>query len=225
MSSMSDRTQGGYVSTAVLSLIVVAVLLIIALGFGIWAFAERQDYKNNSDQKAAAAAEEAKVAAQAEDAAKYAEEAKNPLKLFVGPSDFGSVMFEYPKTWSGYVVQATNSSGEPLDGYFHPNVVPDIDVQTNAFALRVSIVTEPYSEVLDTYANLVDDGTVTVSPYKLAKVPSVVGSRVEGEIEPEKRGSLVLFPLRNVTLKVWTETDQYLGDFNTIILPSLSFSP
>lgn len=222
---MSDRTQGGYVSTTVLSLIVVTVLLITALGFGIWAFAERQDYKNNSDEKAAAAAEEAKAATQAEDAAKYAEEAKNPLKSFVGPADFGSVTFEYPKTWSGYVVQATSSSGEPLDSYFHPNVVPDVDVQTNVFALRVSIINEPYSEVLDTYANLVDDGTVTVSPYKLAKVPSVVGSRVEGEIEPEKRGSLVLFPLRNVTLKVWTETDQYLGDFNTIILPSLSFSP
>lgn len=226
MSSMSHRTQGGYVSGVLLCLIAVTVALVGALGFGVWAFSERQDYKENSDQKAAAAAEDAKAATQAEEAAKYAEEAKNPLKSFVGPSDYGSVTFEYPKTWSGYVIQATSSSGNmPLDGYFHPDVVPDVEVQTNVFALRVSIVNEPYSEVLETYSSVVDEGAVTVSPYKLAKVPSVVGSRVEGEIAQGKRGSLVLFPLRNVTLKVWTETDQYLGDFNTIILPSLSFSP
>src|SRR5688572_6627477 len=99
MSSMSDRTQGGYVSGVLTTLVVVTILLVVSLGFGIWAFSVGQDYKNNSDQKAAAAAEEAKATTQAEDAAKYAEEAKNPVKSFVGPADFGGVTFEYPKTW------------------------------------------------------------------------------------------------------------------------------
>ena len=209
-----------------MSLILVVILLIGALGFGIWAFAGRQDYKDNSDQKAAAAAAEAKAVTQAEDATKFAEEAKNPLKTFVGPSDFGSVTFQYPKTWSGYVVQAATSSGDmPLDGFFHPDVVSNVDLPTSVFALRVSIVSEPYSEVLETFTSSVDEGKVTVSPYKLPKVESVIGSRVEGEIVQGKRGSLVLFPLRNVTLKVWTETDQYVADFNNTILPNLSFSP
>ena len=224
MSSMSDRTQGGYVSTMLLSLIVLIVLLVTALGFGIWAFSERQDYKNNSDQKAAAAAQEAKTATQAEDAAKYAEEAKNPVKSFVGPVDFGSVVFEYPKTWSAYE-QASASNGVPLNGFFHPNIVPNTGLATSVYALRATIVTEPYSTVLDEYSTSVVDGTVTVSPYELPKVPGVVGSRIEGEIFRDKQGTLVLFPLRNVTLQVWTETDQYLNDFTTIVLPSLSFSP
>lgn len=229
---MSNMEQYGYAGSNgggrrfLTPLIIVSVLLLAAAGFGIWAYMGYQDYKTNSDQKAAAAAEQAKAETQVVEAAKYAEEAKKPLKTFVGPSDYGSVTVQYPKTWSGYVVQETSSSGDqPLDGYFHPDVVPNVAEDTNVFALRVSIVSQPYSEVLESYSNSVGDGGVTVAPYKLPLVGSVVGSRVDGEIEQGKRGSLVLFPLRNVTLKVWTESDQYLDDFNNIILPNLSFSP
>lgn len=221
-----SQTGGGGRKFLAPIIIVLLVLFVAAAGFGLWAYMERQDYKSNSDQKAAAAAEAAKVATQAEDAAKYAEEAKSPLKTYIGPSDFGSVTFQYPKTWSGYVVQATGSSGDtPLDGYFHPDVVSDIESETSVFALRTDIVNEPYATVLEAYTGSVGDAKVTVAPYKLAKVPSVVGSLVKGELEDGKQGTMVLFPLRNVTLKVWTETDQYINDFNTIILPNLSFSP
>lgn len=228
---MSSMDQYGYNSSGgshrfLLPFVIAAVLFIIAAGFGAWAYTERQDYKDNSDQKAAAAAEAAKMATQQEEAAKYTEEAKSPLKTFIGPADFGSVTFQYPKTWSGYVVQDSSSSSDmPLDGYFHPDVVPDVDLPASVFALRVSIVSEPYSEVLENYASSVEEGKAVVAPYKLPKVDSVVGSRVDGDIEQGKKGSMVLLPLRNVTLKVWTETDQYLNDFNGIVLASLSFSP
>lgn len=226
MSSMRSRSEFGYMNALAVPLLVIVLLFVGTLGFSIWAFMGRQDYKDNSDQKAAAAAQAATVATQTEDAAKFAEETKNPLKTFVGPSDFGSVTFQYPKTWSGYVIQETVAGGDlPLDGYFHPDVVPNVDLPTSVFALRVSVVSEPYSEVLESFSSLVEDGKVTVSPYKLAKVDGVVGSRIEGELAQNKRGSMVIFPLRNVTLKVWTETDQYLGDFNTYVLPNLSFSP
>lgn len=223
MSSMG-LNQRGFMNALVVPLLVVTLLLVGSAAFGIWAFAGRQDYKSNSDQKVATAVEETKTATQATEAAKYAEEAKNPLKTFVGPSDFGSVTFQYPKTWSGYVITAA-SGDSPLDGFFHPDTVPDVEAESSVFALRVAVVNDAYSEVLDSFAGNVQSGKVTVSPFKLAKLPSVIGSQVQGEIEQGKKGTMVLFPLRNVTLKVWTNTDQYLADFNNTILPNLSFSP
>lgn len=220
---------GGYVQpkshSFLVPLIVVFLLFLAAVGFALWAFMGRQDYKDNSDQKAAAASAEVRVATQAEDAAKYAEEAKNPLKTFTGPSDFGGVTVQYPKTWSAYAVQGGSRGSTPLDAYFHPDVVPDVAAQASVFALRIEIVDQAYSQVLAKYESAVKAGEVTVSPYKLAKVPTIVGSRVDGQIESAKRGSMVLFPLRNVTLMVWTETDQYLKDFNDIILPNITFVP
>lgn len=222
MSSMSHTSQGGYIDKLLLPLIVVVLLFFGAVGFGVWAFMGRQDYKNNSDQKAAAAAAAQKKATQTEEAAKYAEEAKNPLKNFVGPADFGSVTFQYPKTWSGYVIKSDSS---PLNAYFYPDVVPNVDNATNAYALRVAIIEKPYSEVLQGYQGDVEEGAVTVTPYASPKVEGVVGSRVDGQITKEERGSVVLFPIRNITLQVWTEADQYINDFNNIILPNLSFAP
>jgi hypothetical protein len=36
---------------------------------------------------------------------------------------------------------------------------------------------------------------------------------------------MVILPLRNTTLKLWTESEQYKGDFNDLILANASFSP
>jgi hypothetical protein len=163
------RNEGGYINSVLIALIVVSVLLVGAIGFGVWAFAGRQDYKNNSDQKAAEAAEKQKQETQAEDAAKYAEEAKSPLKSYVGPSSFGSVTLLYPKTWSGYVIQ-DEQSNEPLNGYFHPDVVPNADDNANAYALRVEIVEKSYDQVLNGFSSAAEKGEVTVTPYKLPKV-------------------------------------------------------
>ncbi len=224
MSNMNTRDQAGFISATLISLIIVSVLLAGAIGFGVWAFMQRQDYKNNSDQKSAAAAQEAREATQAEDVAKYAEEAKNPLKTYTGPSAYGSVTLQYPKTWSGYVVSSGRSS-EPLDGYFHPDIVPDILNDTNSFALRVEIVTTSYDNILSEFDDVVERNEARVSPFSLEKVTGVTGARIDGQIDTNKQGSMVVFPLRNVTLKVWTESDQFLADFNNIILPNLSFSP
>jgi len=46
-----------------------------------------------------------------------------------------------------------------------------------------------------------------------------------GQIINGKKGSMVMFPLRDKTLKVWTEADQFVGDFNNSVLPNLTFVP
>lgn len=223
MSDMKSLGQKGAINGLLISLIFVVLLLFGALGFGYWAFSGRQDYKDNSDQKVTAAVTAAQAQQQATDGKQYAEEAKNPLKKFVGPSDFGSVTASYPKTWSGYVV--TNGGSNPLDAYFQPDVVPSVNDQDNVFALRVQIIQQNYDQVVQQYSSLVQQKVATLSPYSLPKVPSIVGTKVDGTIATNQQGSVVILPLRNVTLKVFTQSQLYVSDFNNIILPNLSFTP
>lgn len=207
-----------------ISFIICLVLLVSAAGFGVWAYLERQDYKFNSDQKSTAAAEEAAAQQKTDDDARFVEEEKYPLVPYVGPSQFGSVRLEYPKTWSGYVINK-DSGGTPVSWYFHPNVVADTSNRANVFALRVEVVSSSYAESVDSYSNDAEKGVVRISPYTLPQVPNVVGTRVDGEVINDIQGSMILLPVRNMTLKIWTESQNFMGDFDNIILPTVTFSP
>jgi len=57
------------------------------------------------------------------------------------------------------------------------------------------------------------------------KVPGVIGVKVTGALGNGKSGTMVVIPLRNMTLKLWTEAPSFQQDFNTNILPNLSFAP
>lgn len=184
----------------------------------------RQDYKNNSDQKAEKAADERQKETEDADALKYAEEAKNPLTTHKAPDQYGSVTIQYPKTWSGYVREG-GSSSLPVDDYFHPAVVPDVDQRANAYALRVQVEDKKYDAVLKSYQNDVTSKKLTASPYALPKVPNTIGTRFDGQVELNKQGSLVILPVRNMTLKIWTEAPIFLADYNDIILANVTFSP
>jgi hypothetical protein len=222
MSGMSTNRQGGYINALLIPLILAIVLLFSTAGFSAWAFNSRQDYKNHSDQKSATAAAAAVKATQTADAALYAEQAKSPLKTFVGPAQYGSITVQYPKTWSGYVIANTSI---PLSAYFQSDVVPDVTSQNNAYALRIQVLNQTYAQVLQFYSSQVQSKQVTVTPYNLPKVSSVIGSRVDGQISQQNQGSYIILPLRNVTLVISTESQAFETDFNNIILPNLSFSP
>lgn len=196
------------------------VLLVGALSFGIWAFSSRQDYKNNVDEKIAAAV---KVAVDKNSSAKdnqFAEEAKQPLKTYITPTTFGSVVIKYPRTWSAYVDES--GSDNPIDGYFHPNFVPGLQSNTT-FALRLQVVSNAYSDELGQFK---DNGSdVSIRPYRAPKVRGTLGVRIQGQIAENKQGTLILLPLRDKTLKIWTESNQYSADLDKFILPNLTFSP
>ncbi len=213
--------ERGSVATVV-TMVLLGVFLLGALGFGGWAFMSRQDYKNNVDAKIKTAVTANAKVVQAQDAADYAEAAKNPLKTYTGPEAYGSVSLQYPKTWSGYVVTA---SGQPLDAYFNPDVVPSVADQKSVFALRVQVMATSYSQTLAQYQSLQKQGKVTVTPFALPKVPGTVGVRVDGQITSTKQGSIVILPVRDKTLKLWIESNEFAADFNNIILPNASFSP
>ncbi len=191
--------------------------------FAFWAFAGRQDYKNKSDQKAAKAVETAKQQVSQEKDKEFAEKQKSPYEEYKGPSTYGSIDILYPKTWSGFVTE-TARSNVSIDGYFHPGVVPGIQSST-AFALRIQVTSQPYDEELKQFSAQATSGKVKVSPYKAPKVPNTLGARVEGEINNGQKGILILFPVRDKTLKISTESEQFRADFDNTILANLNFVP
>ena len=209
-----------------LPLILVIVLLLGAVGFGVWAYAGQQDYKNNSDKKSAEAVAAAEKTQKSKLDAEYAEKEKNPLKTYTGPTAFGTLTLQYPKTWSAYVVERETTPG--VNGYMFPGYVPDTTVKATQFALRFQIVDNSYDKVMKTYENLVKSGKVSVSAYQAPKVSTVIGSRLTGFVvagDSQKQGVMVILPLRDKTIQIWTEGDKFVGDFDSIIMANMTFIP
>jgi len=221
---LQTGNQDGRVNILLIPLTLMVLLFMGALGFGYWAYAGMQDYKNNVDTKIAAANEKAVAAEDIKKDAAYAEAEKSPFRNYKGPESLGAVQVAFPKTWSAYVDEGT-VTGPILNGYFYPNVVPSLSSEASAFALRVQVVPQSYSNVLRAYVNFVSSKKGTVVPYALPKLPSIVGVRLDGEVVPRKQGAMIILPLRDKTLEVWTEAPAFVPDFNNNILPNLSFSP
>lgn len=201
-------------------IVLFALLFLSVAGFGLWAFMERNDYKNNFDKKLAAALAKGIEENNARKEAEYQEREKYPLVEYKGPSAFGSLSVKYPKTWSAFVTENDRST-TPVDGYFHPNFVPGLQSGT-AFALHIEVIEADYDKELKKFDASSKAGRVKVTPIQLS---GIAGARVDGEFAKDKKGSVVLFQLRDKTVKITTESETFLGDFNDIILKNLTFVP
>lgn len=215
--------QRGSVDSWMIAFIFTLLVFLAAAGFGIWAYTGKQDYKNNFDAKVVIAVDKAVTQNAAKLEAQFLEREKEPLRVYPGPESYGSLAVSYPKTWSAYVDDSGKGSA-PVDGSFNPNYVPGLN-SGSGVALRVQVLNTKYAQNIKTFDSLIKTGKVKASPYALPKVPGTVGLRFDGEVKTGKQGSLVILPLRDKTITVWTEASQFVPDFNTIILPNLTFEP
>jgi len=216
-----DRRGAG--KALVIAFIMLLLLFISSALFGGWAYSGLQDYKHNTDGKIKKAVTVAKLQAETAKDNEYFEKAKQPFKDYSSASVYGSVYIKYPKTWSGYISEDTNNS-VAVNAYFHPNYVPANQGQT-AFALRLEIINTSYDLQVQQQEGNIKSGQVTATAFRPANVPSALGLKLDGNIYPQKRGSMVILPVRDKTLIIWTEAEQFVKDFNNSVLPSLTFSP
>lgn len=226
MQKRNDERGGSVL--LVVSLITTVVLLLGALGFAFWAFGERQDYKDRSDVKSAAAVKVAEEALTKKLEADFAEREKSPLRTYTGPSTYGSVSFDYPKTWSAYLVESTTNAQQPIIGYFKPGFVPSINDSKSVYALRIELVSLGYEQVLNSYDSQIRTGklkAVAFTPPKLKDSNVLPGVRLDGELQTNKPGSIVLMKVRDKTLKISTDGKDFEKDFSEIVLPSISYTP
>lgn len=226
---MKPKNQNG--ETALIAVVVVLIVALIAsLGFGFWAFSERQDYKDNSDKKAAVAIVKAEAAQKRVLDAVYAKKAKSPYRTYKGPVTYGSISFSYPRTWSGYVDES--GSQQPINGYFYPGIVPSVtqnDSTPTAFALRVELLSRDYASVISELESQTSQGQTTASAYippSMKGKPNVQpGTRFDGALREGLKGSMIVIRVRDKTLKIYTESTEFLSDFNSPVLRSLTFAP
>lgn len=203
----------------IIPLVIASGLLLFSLGFGTWAFVSMQDYKNNSDQKAEAAAAVAAERAKTEKDNEFVQKEKEPLKNYTSPSQYGSVRMKYPKTWSAYA----DEQGENLTLYMQPDVVSSN--RETPYSLKVEVLNQKYEQAIGGKDNDIKQGKLRASAFSLARVPDVLGLRFDGQITQQKSGSSIYLPLRDKTVVISSETPEKVPDLNNIILPNFEFSP
>jgi len=201
-------------------IVLLAILFLSVVVFAGWAFSSRNDYKNNVDKKINTAVDKAVKASNAKKDAEFAQREKEPLKVYQGPAEFGTVKIKYPKTWSAFITQDAKNS-IPVNAYLHPDFVPGLQSGT-AYALRLEIIQGDYDQQLKKFDSLSKAKKVKVTPFQSG---STTGARIDGEIDKGKKGSIVLLPLRDKTIKLTTESEIFVNDFNDIILKNLTFIP
>ena len=209
---MNRRLESGAVSTWFMVSIIFIVTTVIALGVMVWALFNYFDQKNNVDTKVAIAVTDAVKDQADKDAADFEAKEKLPTLQFAGPEDFGSVSFEYPKTWSTYVSDDLTAS-DVYQAYLNPGVVPPVN-DAQRFALRVRIETASYDDVVNEYQGLVESGDLKSSAVK---ANGQDGARFDGAFDENIRGSVVIFKIRDKTVTIRTDATAFNDDFNALI--------
>lgn len=203
--------------------VILGTLLLVSLIFALWSFLGMNDYKNNSDKKVSAAVEKALAEQKKKLDAEFEEKEKSPFQTFKAGVEFGSLSMSYPKSWGMYVDSKVSGSSSSIDGYAHPGYVPSITSDT-AFALRIQVSTRDYSSELKSFDGAIKSGAVRMSPYRPELVSTVLGSRIEGQVSTKRTGVMYLFPLRDKSIKIWTESSAYNSDLDNV-MKSLTFVP
>jgi len=224
------KTGGGNRENGVSSpmLIVIIVILVVAAG-GLgaafyWAYGQRNHYKNDQTTAINNAVTSAVATQREADQKQCAIDNQKPYSTWTAPTNFGSVSFQYPRTWSAYVAQ-DGSDNNNYSVYFNPGSVPPTGNNQTPFALRLNIyLNQAYKDYIGQFQG---NNELSVSPLTQNTTDTFVGYqgiRVNGQFNDAINGSVVVFPLRTGTIVLSVDSQQFVDNFNNIILPSLKFN-
>ena len=144
----------------------------------------------------------------------FEEKEKYPMKTFAGPVDYGSLTFEFPKTWSVYVPDSADYGGN-YHAYLNPGLVSVVSDGT-INALRVSILNSLTDTVITEYQDAVEDGEMTVSVYKINGANASLYSGLLPDTD-ELRGYVAIFKIRDKTVLMQTDAEIFKDDFLKIL--------
>lgn len=216
MFSEKKIDQKGAISLLVIPVTLLTVAVIALSIISVMYHNQYVEQRDKNEPIIAEAVTEAETAQKDKLEAEFTEREKQPLKQYTSPAESGSVVLKFPKTWSSYVKVAKDAT---MDYYGHPNFVPADDVN---YALRMSLVRGAYSTELKKYDAQVKKGELKATSVS---VSGVTGARLDGLLKKDQEGSMVIFPLREKTMRVWTENKDFRGDFDNIVIKNLTFVP
>ena len=208
------RVENGAVNTSIFAIVALVILVLVFGSFSIWAYINYLDQKQNVDSKIADASAKAKLDQSIKDEEDFLKREKEPMRQFVGPSDYGRLTFDYPKFWSAY--QATDVSaggGVTYQAYLNPILVPPVSDKTK-FAIRVTIEQKIYDKALEAYAKQIKAGDLKSSVYSDG---THTGTRLEGNFNKDIIGTAVLIKMRDRTLTIRTDGDVFKADYEALL--------
>ena len=213
--------QGGYLGNPLtVPLAMAALMSVVFAGLTVYFYAQSREVRQNIDDKVAAAIVEAEAGIRKQLQKEFDEKAKRPFDTYQASPVLSGVKIVYPRTWSAYVIEDPDGRRQ-INGYFHPDYVPTAKTGVK-YALRLILEDGDYAKELKDYQRDIDSGSVKASPIR---VSGVKGTRLDGAIEKGVNSSMVIFPIRDKVLKVWTQSPDFLDDFNNTIVKNLSFNP
>lgn len=212
MNVRKHTNEAGAVNGFMISTIALIVAVILIGSAAIWSFMSYYEQKTTVDSRVDIAVAEAKKDQADADEAKFAEREKEPNRQFVGPEDYGRLTFDYPKTWSTYVARDVSKGGN-FEAYLHKDVVLPVSAQQQ-YMLRILIEDQDYDKVVANYENLVKKGDLKTT---IATSDGNSGTRLDGGFSKDIRGAAVIFKVRDKTVTIRTDADQFKPDFEEII--------
>lgn len=186
-----------------------ATVMVVLIWLLVQKSAEYDELNDNVELKIAAAVSEAKT----EQALADAEEAKKETRQFTGPTDYGQLSFDYPKSWSVYVASDASKGGDFM-AYLNPLEIEPVSEST-VYALRVSILNKSYESVIAEYQRYIDRGEMGL---EVITVGGATASKYTGTIpNTELSGIIVIFKIRDKTAVMRTDSILYQNDFQTVL--------
>jgi hypothetical protein len=144
----------------------------------------------------------------------FAEREKSPFLTFTGPGDYGSLSFDYPRTWNLFI-QNSAVRGGTYSAFMSPRFVINPSEQKQ-FALRVTIESRAFENVLNDYQRRIANGELKSAQFAL---PNDLGlaTRLDGAFDSDVTGAALIFKIRDKTVILRTDAATFLQDFNTLI--------
>lgn len=196
----------------VVGVVMAVVFLIIAttfVGLFVWSRMEYAELEENVNLKIDQAVSEAKT----EQALADAEEAKKDTRIFTGPTDYGQLSFDYPKSWSVYIASDASKGGDFV-AYLNPIEIEPVSDST-VYALRVTIRDKDFEAVVAEFQRSLDRGELSM---ETTMVGGTTANRYTGKIPgTDLNGVVVIFKIRDKTAVLRTDSALLVGDFDTIL--------
>lgn len=206
-----------------LLVVMIIVLCLVVAGLGglsLYYYSRMHTAVTTVEEQKQEAAGIAKEEQKKQDEADFIEREKEPYRLYEAPAVLGPVRVEFPKTWNVYAAEDEKASLQ-LDVFMYPGVVRAEKSTTDAYAFRLQLSRRLYPDTVAQYQKQVDKAVLNAQAVEIS---GIKGIRYNGQFKDNANGSIILLPIRDKTLLVWTESQVYIADFNQI-LTKVVFSP
>lgn len=209
---MTDK-KNALIETIIL--IAVCVIAAVAIVFAVIFLMKYNELQNNYESNKELAVAEARKNQADIDKENFEEQEKLPRTPFTGPSDYGSLSFQYPKTWSVYV-DSDGTNNSDYKAYFKPAWVDPVSDSASRYALRFQILNRQYTTVQSDYESKVKNGEMTSSVFN-ADNNKITGIKYEGKIDEGIQGIVVLVKVNDKTAIFQMDAEVYRKDFEELV--------